>query len=148
MTILSERLFANAEIAGLAGSLDQLELSNTANANVLGGVPVFFRIELPDGVSDNTDITLGVTTKIIDVRILKTDGAGGVGDTIQLQTAGGADNITNPISIDIADEDIARADEIDDDFDVITSGGILRISRVNIGGANVAVDIYVFGLRV
>lgn len=125
--------------------LDGADVRDVADANVIGGVPVVHRIAVADAATGDVDTVLTHKTRIIDAWAVKTGGAGGAANTIQLKS--GSNAITNAISINIADQAVARAGTIDDAYHEIAAAGTLRITRTKAGG-NVACTVYVLGLRV
>lgn len=130
------------EIARIAGR----SVDDVANANIVGGIPVVHRIDIADGTTADIDTVLEHKTRVIDVHLVKTGGAGGASDTIQAKN--GSNAITNAMSINVADQTVVRAGTIDDAQHEIAAGGTLRITRTKASAANVACTVYVLGLRV
>ena len=119
-----------------------------ANGNVVGAIPVCHRITIADGATANTDVVLTNKTQIVDVVVIKTAGAGGASDTIQVKN--GTTAITNAMDINVADKTVVRAGTIDDAAYQIAAGGTLRVAMVNgaAGGNNTACEVRVYGLLV
>lgn len=128
------------------GILTGAKLANVANANVIGGIPVVHRIDIADGVTADVDVVLTHKTRVIDAYLVKTGGAGGGSDTIQVKN--GATAITNAMDINVADTTVVRAGTIDDAQHEIAAAGTLRITRTKASANNVACVVYVVGLRV
>lgn len=105
-------------------------------------------LTVPDGVTADIDFPglAGFKFRITDVEVVKAAGAGGVGDTIQVQTATGT-AITNAMSVNVADTTIVKATTIDDANHEIAAGAGIRIRRVNgaAGGNVLDAIVYVYG---
>ena len=119
-----------------------------ADANVIGGIPVVHRIAIANGSTADTDVTLTYKTRVTDVVVIKTGGAGGASDTITVKN--GTTAITNALDINVADKVVVRAGTIDDASFEIAAAGTLRVSMVNgaSGGNNTACEVIVSGFRV
>jgi len=130
----------------LAGVLVGTQVANVADANVIGGIEVVHRIAVADGATGNVDVTLTHKTLVTDVHVIKTAGAGGSSDTLQVLNAANA--ITDAMSINVADQAIVRAGTINDAYQTISAGGTLRCTRTKASAANVACIVIVRGLRV
>lgn len=126
--------------------LDGGDTATIADANVVGGIPVIHRIDVPDGATGDVNVVLTHKTRIIDVHLVKTVGAGGASDTIQVKN--GASAISNAMSINVADQTVVRAGTIDDAQHEVAAGGTLRVTRTKVSAANVACVVYVTGIRV
>lgn len=89
-----------------------------------------FQLTLADaaGTFDWTGLT-GQNFRVINFEYLKTGGAGGAGDTVQLRDAAG-NPITDALSLNVADQSRLRANTIDDARHTITGTG-LRIVIVD-----------------
>ncbi len=123
-----------------------ISVANVADSNVVGGVPVLFRIPVPAGVTGNVDVVSTHKVRVIDAWLVKTTAAGGGGGTIQVKN--GATAITDAISIDIADKAIARAATIDDAQHEIAAAGTLRITRTRTASTDETCIVYVLAIRV
>jgi len=130
----------------LAGVLLGTQTANTLTSNVIGAIPVVHRVTIADGVSADTDVTLTHKTLITDVHVIKTAGAGGASDTIQVKSTANA--ITDAMSINVADQAVVRAATINDAYQTIAAGGILRVSMTKVAAANTACVVIVQGIRV
>lgn len=122
------------------------KVATVANANVIGGIPVVHRIDIADGATADVDTVLTHKTRIIDVHLVKTAGAGGASDTIQVKN--GANAVTDAMDINVADQVVVRAGTIDDAQHEIAAAGTLRITRTKASANNVACTVYVVGIRV
>ena len=104
------------------------------------------RVAVADGVTADVDVVLTHKTLVTDVWLVKTAGAGGANDTIQVKSTGNA--ITNAMDINVADQTVVRAGTIDDAQHEIAAAGTLRVTRTKVAAANVACVVYVLGVRV
>lgn len=120
--------------------------ANVADANVVGGIPVLHRIDVPAGTTGDVDVVLTHKTRVTDVWLVKKNAAGGGAGTIQAKN--GSDAITDAMSIDINDKVIARATEIDDAFAEIAAAGTLKITRTRTASTDEQCTVYVLGVRV
>ena len=127
------------------GTLTGANAGTVANANGIGGIPVIHRIDIADAATGDVDVTLTYKTLVLEAWAVKTGGAGGAANTVQVKN--GANAITDAMSINIADTTVARAATIDDAQWAIAAGGTLRVSRVKAGG-NAACTVFVLGMRV
>ena len=125
--------------------LTGLKAAVVTNANVVGGIPVVHRIDVADAATGDVDTVLTHKTRIVDAWAVKTGALGGAANTVQLFN--GAAALTDAMSINIADQAIARAASIDDAQHEIAAGGTLKITRTKAGG-NAACTVYVLGVRV
>lgn len=135
---IGEDILAPNELTGRA-------VGNVANANVIGGVPVLHRIDVADAATGDVDVTLTHKTRVTDVWVVKTGGAGGAANLVQVKNAATA--ITDDMDINVADKAVVRAATIDDASHEIAAAGTLRITRTKAGG-NAACIVYVLGIRV
>lgn len=120
-------------------------VGNTADAPVIGGIPVIFPIATAGGATANTDVTSTHKIRIVDVWVVNT-GLGTAGDTIQIFN--GASAITDAIDINKADETVTRAGTIDDVQAVIAAAGTLRVTETDGGGADSpSTIVYVLAIR-
>jgi hypothetical protein len=80
------------------------------------------------------NVTVDRNIEVMDAWCVKTDGLGGVGDTVTVQNAASA--ITDAMSLNVADNLVVRADEIDDANYQIAAGGTLRFVTVEASDAD------------
>jgi len=142
-------LFANDiwdEAHVLDGSLTANVVSETADDNLTGGIPIVHRLSIPDMATGNVDYVLVHAMRIMSVQVYKRGAAGAGANTVQLQTGAGV-AITDAMVINIADNVGVGPATIDDATHEIADGGILRVAIVRIAG-NSQCDVYVSGLRV
>lgn len=137
---------AKLEVGAAAAGLYGTQVRFVADANVIGGIPVLHRIAVADGVTGDVDVTLTHKTLVTDVWLVKTGGAGGANDTIQVKHVGNA--ITDAMSINVADQAVVRAGTINDAQHEVAAGAVLRVTRTKVAAANVACVVYVLGVRV
>jgi hypothetical protein len=129
-----------------AESVDGAKIAESADAAVLGAVPLLYHYRIPD-VGAPTDYDIVVTSKIrvVDAWILNTGiGAHAANDTIQFKN--GANAITNAIAKTAATDIIVRAGTIDDARADIADGGTLRITATK--ATNIACEAYVLAYRI
>lgn len=127
-------------------TLDGAKVATVADANVVGGIPVLHRINVPAGVTGDVDTVLTYKTRVVDVWLVKTTAAGGGAGTIQVKN--GATAITDAISININDNAMARAATIDDAQHEIAAAGTLRITRTRTASTDESCIVYVLAVRV
>ncbi len=116
------------------------------DVNIKAEVMVVHRVDVADGATGDINVTIDDKIRVIDVWLVKTGAAGGASDTIQVKET--ANNITDAMSIDVADQTIVRAATIDDAEWEIPAAGTLRVTRTKISAANVACTVFVKGIRV
>lgn len=131
-----DRLTAN-ELTGRA-------IGNVANANVIGGVLVVFRIDVADASAD-TDIVVTNKIRVISAMALATGIAAHASlDTWQVKN--GATAITDAVAKTATVNAISRAATINPAAHEIAAAGTLRITAVK--NTNAAVTVYVTAIRV
>jgi hypothetical protein len=126
-------------------SLDGTVAKVLAEGSVIGGIPVTHIIDVPDAASGDVDTVLTHKTRVTDVRVVKTAGAGAASNTIIVKN--GATAITDTLDMNVADKVVVRAGTIDDASWEIAAAGTLRVSRAKSGG-NAACKVIVTGVRV
>ncbi len=117
-----------------------------SDVNIKAEVMVVHRIDVADGATGDINVTIDDKIRVIDVWLVKIGAAGGASDTIQVKETG--NNITDAMSIDVADQTVVRAGTIDDAEWEIPAAGTLRVTRTKISAANVACTVFVKGIRV
>ena len=140
----SGKVTANAILGSGAAILSGTQSAVVANANVIGGNPVLHRINIADGASGDTDVTLTHKTRVIDAWVVTT-AAGDALNTYTVKNAGNA--ITNAIAPGAADTSLGRAAQLNDANWEIAASGTLRVSHVRNAASSAAV-VYVLGIRV
>lgn len=135
-----------AAFAGGTSGLDGSNVKNVANGSIVGGVPIVITVDIADGVTGDTDVTLTNKIQVNDVVVEKRAGAGGASDTITVKN--GSTAITNAMDINVADKAIVRAGTIDDAASSIAAAGTLRVTRTKVSGANVACQVRIHAMRV
>jgi len=95
------------------------------------------------GTADiDTAIPAGVTLKVIDAHLIKTDQAAGANaSTIQVKNAGNAITDAMPL-INDAVGDVERALSVAPAQQTLVGPATLRITRTQAGGGNTAADVY------
>lgn len=93
-----------------------------------------------DGATSSQTFTVASPGKlqILDVEVIKTAGAGGASDTVQVFN--GATPVSDAISINIANKATARAGQIDANTNnnIVSDGGTIVVTRTKASGANAA----------
>jgi len=148
----SKLLAGSVALASLtAASLNGTAVANTANAGVIGGIPVVHMFSVADtgAATTDTDITLTHKTKILYVIVVKTSTASLNNGANTVQILNGTSAITDAIDIrNIADKTVKLCGTIDDAQQTISAGGTLRLERVAASATDDnAVDVYVVGVR-
>lgn len=118
--------------------------ATTANASVVGAIPVVHRIDIAAGALADTDVTLTYKTRVIDA-FLVLRGAGV--STTTLQVKNGTSAITNAMAASGSDTALVRAANIDDAAHEIAAGGTLRVTSAT-GASQPDATVYVIGIRV
>jgi hypothetical protein len=125
-------------------SLTGLVAKAVADANVIGGILLIHRIDVPDGTG-NTDIVLTHKTRVIDAWGVNTGiAAHATADTWQVKN--GANAISDAVAKTAAVNAVKRIGTINPTYHEIAAGGTLRIAAVK--DTNSAVTVYVLGIRV
>ena len=137
-----------ADIA--AATLDGTVAKVSADADVIGAIPVLHQIVIADAASGNEEVTLTHKTRVTDVWVVKTVADGhATEDTIVV--GAGASAITEAMAIGLLnDTGLTRAATIDDANHEIAAAGALRVTWVkgSGGGNDVSCIVYVLGVRV
>lgn len=115
-------------------------VDTVADANVIGGIPVLFRITA-NALTGDVDVVSTHKIRVLDVWCVAT-AAGGAADTIIVKN--GATAITNAIDMNVSDKVVVRAGTIDDAQHEIAAAGTLRVS----GASAVTCEVYVLAIRV
>ncbi len=115
----------------------------------VGAVPIVLRYDVPDGANADLDFDLEYDVLPLDIW-LKKAGAGSSahgGNHIQVQTVGGAANITDQMSLNsVSEHVIVRAASVDGD--AVTAGvGAIRIRRER-EGTEVGCEVYILAVKV
>ena len=128
--------------------LNGTEVATIADSNVIGGIPILFRIPIAGGAAGNVDVTMTHKVRIIDAWAVHTGGAGEVTDTIQVLN--GSNAITDAMDWSGADKAVVRAGEIDDAQHEIAAAGTLRVTTTDFdAGDDVGAGmVYVLAIRV
>lgn len=141
-TVTSSAAALNA-LLPLAGA-DAAFVATVANANVIGGIPVIYRVDIADASAD-TDVVLTYKTRVLDAWAVNTGIAAHASlDTWQIK------NGTNAISAAVAKtatvNAIKRIATIDPAYQEIAAAGTLRVTAAK--NTNAAVTLYVLGVLV
>jgi len=143
-TPLTQKLtFTNliaAVVSLLSAALTAAHAAVVGNVNVVGGIPVLFRITA-NALTGDVDVTMTHKVRVLDVWCVQT-AAGGASDTITVSN--GATAITDAIDCNKSDKVISRAGTIDDAAHEIAAAGTLRVT----GASAVTCQVYVLAIRV
>lgn len=134
---------ASLPVASLTGS----DVAVVADDNVIGGIPLIYRIDMAGGATANADITVTHKIRVIDAWVVLR-GAGTTSDTIQLKN-GTTNAITDALDISGSDQAVVRAGTINDAYHEIAAAGILRVTETDGGSSDSpACTVYVSAIRV
>lgn len=130
--------------------LDLAQSNSSLSATEISSTPLqVAKFDIAGGATVNKDVSIpsGVKIRVVDVQVIN-KGLGTASDTVQAKKKNGGTvtNISNAISINAADQTIARASTIDDaNYDLDgTAGDELRVTLTDGGGADVpAVQVLV-----
>lgn len=138
------------EVKLAANSLTSTVVADSVADAEIPAVPVILRYDVPDMATGELDFDLDYDVLPLDVWIKKVDNnASAHAHTIQVQTVGGAANITNAISLNATPQyTIVRAGTVDEDA-VVAGVNAVRIDVVRADGAGqVACEVYILAVRV
>ena len=140
--LFADAIWTEAKLA--VNSLTGLVAANVADANVIGGLPLLFRVDCADA-SANVDVVTTHKIRVIDAWALNTGiAAHAANDTWQVKN--GANAISDAVAKTATVNAIKRISTIDPARAEITAGGTLRITTVR--DTNAAVTVYVLAIRV
>jgi hypothetical protein len=135
---------ANGVAAIGAQKIDGVNVKSNANVNVVGSIPLVFRIDLAAGALADTDVVMTHKVRVIDAFLILR-GAGV--STTTLQVKNGASAITNAMAASGSDQALVRAATIDDAAYEIAAAGTLRVTSAT-GASQPAATVYVTAVRV
>lgn len=142
----SGKVTANALLGSGSAILTGTQVAVVADANVIGGIPVLYRINTAGGATANTDVTITLKTRVIDVWVVNR-AVGTASDTITVKN--GATAITNAIDVNKADQTVTHAGTIDDAQWEIAASGTLRVTETDgAGNDSPATTVFVLGVLV
>lgn len=133
--VTSTKLGANA--VGTSALADDVvsgaKIATYATSSQDPGALLIYHFSTPGGPSANTDVILNENITLVAAYV-HLNGAGTAADTVQLKTAGGANNVTSAVNISSS----ASGDNISTNLipphDVFNQGQQLRIAQVDGGG--------------
>lgn len=126
------------------GALTGTKAAVVANANVVGGVPVLFRIDCADASAD-VDVVSTHKIRVLDAWALNTGiAAHAANDTWQIKN--GANAISDAVAKTATVNAVKRISTIDPARHEIAAGDTLRVTTVK--ATNAAVTVYVLAIRV
>ena len=115
---------------GVAPGPKQVEVTDLQNAIVAdgnGSIPYIVEVVVTDeGANTDHDITLTRKSRVIDVWVIKTGGAGTGANRITVKETANA--ITDAIDHSVADKVVVGVGTIDDAENEIPEGGTLRVT--------------------
>lgn len=131
-------MVALAEASGIsqvpANTLEGTVVANGADSNVIGTIPLIFRIPIVGGAAGNTDVVSTHKVRVLDAWAVHTAGAGEANDTIQVFNGAGA--ISDAMAWSGADTVIVRAASINDANHEVAAGGTLRVTTTDADAGN------------
>jgi hypothetical protein len=147
--LFADAIWTQAKL--VPASLDGTVVKTVADGNLIGGIPIMFRVDIPDMASGNVDEVVSALHKIrvVNYWIVKTANASSA-DANSVQLANGANAISNALSLNnVPDQTIVRAGTIDDARAEIAAGGTMRFIVVRaVAGGQVGHTAYVEALVV
>lgn len=136
---------AVATAAAIADAiLTGAKVAVVGDANIVGGIPVLFRINIADASAD-TDVVMTHKVRVLDAWFRSSGiAAHAANDTVQLKN--GANAITDAIAKTATVNSLVRAGTISPTYEEIAAAGTLRVTAVK--DTNVAGTMYVLAVRV
>lgn len=134
---IGEDILTAAELTGRVAAV-------AANANIIGALPVLFRLDIADATGD-TDVIVTHKIRVLDAWALNTGiAAHAANDTWQVKN--GANAISDAVAKGATVNAVKRIGSIDPARHEIAAAGTLRVSAVK--DTNAAVTLYVLAVRV
>lgn len=127
-----------------ANTRDGTIVANNAADNVIGSIPVVFRIVIAAGAVGAKNVTMTHKVRVIDAYVVLT-GAGVSSTTLTVGNAGNA--ITDAMAVSGSDQAVVRATTINDANWEIAAAGSLRVTTAT-GASQPDCVVYVTALRV
>lgn len=146
--LFTDRIWTELKIA-LASLTGNVVAVNAADA-VVGSIPVVHRYTVPDMATGTLDFALTYDTRLLDAWLVKTTNASSAhANSVQIQSVGGAANMTNAIALNnVPDQIVVRAGVVND-ITLSAGVGALRIAVVRADPAGqVGCDVCILGVRV
>lgn len=141
---------SGGEIEAQAGSAIAEDALNGASAavqaaaNVIGAIPLLFRIDIAAGALGNADVVMTHKVRVVDAWLVLR-GAGVSNTTLQVKN--GTSAITDAMAASGSDKALVRAAQIDDAAHEIAAGGTLRVTSAT-GATQPDATVYVSAVRV
>lgn len=135
---------------GKYAGLDSTLLKNVKSGDLVtsAGFKNVYLVSFADGATESKTIVLPAIAgkvKVVDVTVIKTAGAGGVSDT--LQVFNGVTAVTDAIDMNVADKTVKRAATIDDASYTFSDGGTITVTKTKASAANMACEVYIEVVR-
>jgi len=127
-----------------AGSLDGTVVKVGADDNVIGAIPLLFRVVIAAGALAAKNVLMTNKVRVVDAWLVLT-GAGVA--TTTLTVGNGATAITDAMAASGAAKALVRAATIDSAAHEIAAGGSLRVTSLT-GATQPAAIVYVLAERV
>jgi hypothetical protein len=132
------------------GAFKGTAVAPIVDGDTAGGIPVRYTYQIADAASADYDIIVDSQIEVVDVEVIKTGGAGGAANTVQVKQVtvpgGVVTTISDAISININQDAIARSAVRTQANATIPAGGKLRASTVKAGG-NAACEVIVHAIK-
>ncbi len=126
------------------GALTGTKVGTVADANVVGGIPLLYRIDVAAGANGNVDVVVTHKIRVINAWLVLR-GAGVASATLQVKN--GASAITDAMAASGSDKAVVRAAQLDDAAWEIAAAGTLRVTGA--GGASMPdATVFVEAIRV
>lgn len=110
------------------------------------GTLVTWVIDIPDGTA-NYNVVCPDKVRILQVTACKDAANGGSGDTVQLQTSGGSNNISNALDLNIStDGGLVGATSLHPTYRIVAAGTTLRLAATK--ATNCACSVTIIATKV
>ena len=140
----------NVITPGGVGAIKGTAIAPIVDGATAGGIPVRFTYLIADAASADYDIIVDSQIEVVDVEVLKTGGAGGAANTVQVKQVtvpgGVVTTISDAMSINVNQDAIVRPTVRTQANATIPAGGKLRASIVKAGG-NAACEVIVHAIK-
>lgn len=128
------------------GTIAGLAVSNVADVNVIGGIPLIFRIKTAGGATASITVVSTHKVRIINAWCVNA-GLGTASDTITIKNVATA--VTDAMDINKADKTVTRVGTLDDAQWEIAAAANLVVTETDGGGSDSpAVDVFIEAIRV
>lgn len=145
VAVSGDATLSSAGAVTIGAVVNGARVANVANANVIGGVPIIFRVDLPDAAGD-VDVVSTHKVRIIDAKVVARGTNGSNANTVQVKN--GATAITDAMSLNSkVAGDIVRAASLAFAAHEVAGSGTIRLTTAKAGG-DVTATVYITAIRV